>query len=160
LLIVIGTCNSCLNTSDEEPKTEEELRESKQKVSLKTNISFRYITKAETIRENVALSDGNRPVFLNRSYAYFISNFDKTNPDCWSDLETLGKSIATPEPPYELNNSLVIVNFLADTKDTTFRPIMDPLSPWEIYWPESGDSLFIANYLYGIYGDKLVRHWK
>jgi hypothetical protein len=154
MLFLIGTCKSCLD--DDEKQT----APPKEKIKLKTNVSFKLITKREDIRENVSFTNRTEPVFLNRSYAYFVSNFDKSNPMCWTDLESFGKDVADPGPPYSTSNSLILVHFFAETKDTTFLPYGDPLSSWDIIWRESADSLWIANYLYGGNSDKLIRHWK
>lgn len=103
-----------------------------------TNISYRFLDKNEKEEFNEKYAHGS---VIRRSYAYEITNFDKNNPECWTDLYFLAEYVAEKKK----NEMMTMVYFFAPSDSLVLWHDTD--MDWDISWSESQDSLWIGNYL-------------
>lgn len=103
-----------------------------------TNVSYRFLDKNEKEEFNEKYTHGS---VIRRSYAYEVTNFDKNNPECWTDLYFLAEHIAEKKE----NEMMTIVYFFAPSDSLVLWHSSD--LKWDISWSESQDSLWIGNYL-------------
>ena len=102
-----------------------------------TSISYRFLDKNEHEEFNDRYIHGS---VIRRSYAYEVTNFDKSNPECWTDLYNLAEHVAEKKK----NEMITMVYFFAPSDSLILWH--DSQLKWDISWSEDQDSLWIGNY--------------
>lgn len=103
-----------------------------------TNISYRFLDKNELVGDPIWKQGDD---IVRRSYAYEITNFDKDNPECWTDLHNLAESVAEKRD----HEMLTMVYFFAPSDSLVLWH--DSETKWDISWSDSQESLWIGNYI-------------
>ncbi len=103
-----------------------------------TGISYRFLDKNELVGDPIWKQGDD---IVRRSYAYEITGFDKTNPQCWTDLYDLATSVAEKRD----HEMLTMVYFFAPSDSLVLWH--DSETKWDISWSEDQDSLWIGNYI-------------
>lgn len=148
ILTLVGMCGQCGDDADK-PAAVETAKIEDYKPT--TNMSYRFLDK------NQSVGDRQNPdsKTLRRSYAYQITGFDKTNPQCWSDLYDLAESVAERKD----HEMITMVYFFAPSDSLVLWHDSD--MKWNISWSDSQDSLWIGNYIrYGNGNTQMVKNWK
>lgn len=139
-------------SGDEKVPTKETIQAPKIQSGIK--LEFLDRTECTSFRQ---FTDGSSGDMTNRAFIYQVSNFDKTNEQCWLDLENFAKHIA-PAKDKDSVMAMVMVYFMNKQDDLKYWKRSNGC---DFEWDYDNDSFWIGNYIYSDrIKSQMVRGWK